>query len=347
VVATKGSLRFSFLGARKVFVVLALFASLFCIGLNSMSATTVGMVQPVIRVFVDARQVVFPDQVPIILSGRTLVPLRFVSEDLGATVEWDGATNSVTMVFGSTRIVLVIGRHEISVNGVARPLDVPAQIIGGRTMVPIRGIFESLGATVSWDQAANAVMITRQQATNPDGRIAFDPAVHILPDGSMQVDKAIEFVMRGMPNLRFTREADGRFFWDYVYVAPPELEGTGFEVELWSIIVQGHRSTFRHSWYVGGDPWIHDSLEVPDKQSLRREIPNLRDWNAVSYVQIRYGVRRRVEGQARIGLTGHVLINWAPADGIDNPVSRGWITPSNNRGPRVQYDLRRIFTWYR
>jgi len=308
-------------------------------------SATVGTIQPLIRVLVDGVEVRFPDQQPIIRSGRTLVPLRFVSEDLGATVHWDDATNSVTMLFGTTRIVLVIGRQEIKVNGVSRRLDVPAQIIGGRTMVPIRGIFESLGATVSWDQATNSVIITRQQAQIP-GRIAFDPAVHVLPNGTMEMNKAIEFAKRALTNATFRFEG-GNLVFNWVYEAPPELVGTNFEVDLWEAVVQGVRGSFRHEWIVvENSPWTHDSLEVKPKQSFSRVVTGLSNTDRIDNIIVRVGVRQTING-VRTG-TGHIVIGWRPMHGSNIPQGNmTWVVPPNNRGALVQYDIRQLFTWLR
>jgi len=320
----------------------ALLVSLSLVVLPTAVPTT--MAAPAVRVLVDAVEVLFPDQVPVISAGRTLVPLRFVSQDLGATVTWDDATSSVTMVFGSTRIVLVIGRQEITVNGVSRRLDVPAQIIGGRTMVPIRGIFESLGATVSWDQATNSVIITRQQAQVP-GRIAFDPAVHVLPNGTMEMNKAIEFAKRALTNATFRFEG-GNLVFNWVYEAPPELASTNFEVDLWSAVVQGVRGSFRHEWIVGNSPLIHDSLEVPDKQSFNRVISGLSNTDRIDNIVVRVGVRQTING-ARTG-TGHILVSWRPMYGVNiSQDGLTWIVPPNNRGALVQYDIRQLFTWLR
>lgn len=342
-----GNIKISFFIARVIFLVAAVATTFIFVGLELNASATVGTTQPDIRVFVDAVQVGFPDQQPIISSGRTLVPLRFVSEDLGATVTWDGATNSVTMVIGNTRILLTIGRHEISVNGVVRPLDVPAQIIGGRTMVPIRGIFESLGATVAWDQAANAVIITRAVGQNP-GRIAFDPAIHINPNHTMNTAKAIEFAVRAFDNARFVREPDGRLFFDWVYVEPVELVGTGFVVDLLSVSLWGQNSAYSFRWVVGDQRHTHSRFEVPAKQNLRRELTGLRDFDGLNFLDVRVAVRRTIPGTQERVSSGHLAILWSPRYGISLPRDMsGWIFPNRHEGPDIDFDIRRLITWLR
>ena len=91
----------------------------------------------------------FPDQQPFVKDGRTLIPIRAVSETIGWKVEWNDGT--VTISSGSNTLVLVINSTTYWVNGQAKTLDVPAQVINGRTMVPVRFIAESFGYTVTYD----------------------------------------------------------------------------------------------------------------------------------------------------------------------------------------------------
>ena len=112
-----------------------------------------------IRVFVDGVQLVF-DQPPIIQNGRTLVPLRGIFEALGAHVTWDGPTQTVTAIKPGVVISLRIGSNILVRNNVNITLDVPAQILNGRTLVPVRAIAESFGADVLWDGPTYTVVIT-------------------------------------------------------------------------------------------------------------------------------------------------------------------------------------------
>ncbi|MCL2838657.1 MAG: WG repeat-containing protein [Oscillospiraceae bacterium] len=100
------------------------------------------------------------DQPPIMQDGRTLVPLRAIFEALGADVEWDGVFQMVTATRGDTVVRLQIGNAVMTVNGENIPLDVPAQIVNDRTLVPARAIAESFGADVQWDGAMQTVIIT-------------------------------------------------------------------------------------------------------------------------------------------------------------------------------------------
>ena len=101
------------------------------------------------------------EQPPVIIEGRTLVPLRAIFEALGATVEWNGETKTVTSTKGDVTIKLAIGSNVLNKNDESVELDVPAQIVGeGYTMVPARAIAESFGVTVDWDDATKTVVLT-------------------------------------------------------------------------------------------------------------------------------------------------------------------------------------------
>ena len=111
-----------------------------------------------IKVYVNDERVKF-DQQPIIVNDRTLVPLRAIFEALGATVDWEDETSTVTSVKDDTTISLQIGDNIMYVNGKGKELDVPAQLVNDRTLVPVRAISEAFGCTVEWDGDTNTVYV--------------------------------------------------------------------------------------------------------------------------------------------------------------------------------------------
>ena len=100
------------------------------------------------------------DQPPIIENGRTLVPLRAIFEAMGADVDWNQSTQTVTAVRGEVTVSLTIGSNVLIKNGTNITLDVPAKIVNGRTLVPVRAIAESFGASVNWNANTRTVIIT-------------------------------------------------------------------------------------------------------------------------------------------------------------------------------------------
>lgn len=97
------------------------------------------------------------DTPPTVVDGRTLVPVRAIFEAIGATVTWDAATNTATGVRGDVVVSIQIDNTTAYVNGAPRTLDVPAQLINNRTMVPARFISESMGCDVTWYQETETV----------------------------------------------------------------------------------------------------------------------------------------------------------------------------------------------
>ncbi|MCL2388553.1 MAG: alpha/beta fold hydrolase [Defluviitaleaceae bacterium] len=114
-----------------------------------------------VNVSIEGLKVNFEGQPPAIVDGRTLVPVRGVFEVLGFDIEWDAETQTVTMMACENYVVIItVGSDTFTTNGEEFTLDVPAQIIGGRTMLPIRAVLESIGLYVGWDEQTSTVLIS-------------------------------------------------------------------------------------------------------------------------------------------------------------------------------------------
>ena len=111
-----------------------------------------------IKVLVNNEPVLF-DSKPIIKDGRTLVPLRAIFEKLGATVDWNDSEKTINALKDDKTLLLTIGSKAAFVNGERKELDVAPEISGGRTLVPVRFIGESLECTVNWDDKTRTVNI--------------------------------------------------------------------------------------------------------------------------------------------------------------------------------------------
>ncbi len=120
-------------------------------------ATTVSAGNPV--VYLNGQKLSFEVE-PAIENGRTLVPLRAIFEAMGASVEWNNSTRTVTAVKGDTTVVLPIGSTQPTVNGREWPLDVPAKIYQDRTLAPLRFVGEAFGGTVAWEASTRTINIT-------------------------------------------------------------------------------------------------------------------------------------------------------------------------------------------
>lgn len=116
-------------------------------------------VQNAVKVEYNKKQIAFPDQAPIISQGRTLVPIRPIAESLGFEVNWNEKTRTVTINKGKDNIRLVVTQKIANKNGQTINLDVPAQIVNKRTVVPVRFIAEALSYKVDWDPKTQTVLI--------------------------------------------------------------------------------------------------------------------------------------------------------------------------------------------
>jgi N-acetylmuramoyl-L-alanine amidase len=95
---------------------------------------------------------------PVIVNGRTLVPARAVFEQLGSQITWDEKKGQVGVVSGDYKILLTINNKKALVNNKSVEMDVPAQIMNSRTLIPLRFVGEQLNMKVSWN--ANEKLVT-------------------------------------------------------------------------------------------------------------------------------------------------------------------------------------------
>ena len=111
------------------------------------------------RVILDKKELIF-DQSSIIENDRALVPIRVISEAMGANVDYDDNTQTITITEGNTVVKLQIGSSDMTVNRKVVKLDVAPKSVNGRTLVPVRAISEAFGANVEWNENLNSIIIT-------------------------------------------------------------------------------------------------------------------------------------------------------------------------------------------
>ena len=155
----------------KIFIFMAVIILMVSIsGLSSYSISNE------VEVNLDGQLLVF-DTKPVIVEGRTMVPLRAVFEALSMEVSWDGTLEKVTAEKDHLTIVLYIGSKTPTVNGKVISVDVASYIDKGRTMVPLRFIAESTGAVVEWDGDTSTVYITSPKDEISEDQIITYPIV--------------------------------------------------------------------------------------------------------------------------------------------------------------------------
>lgn len=204
---------------RKYLVLVAIF-----IGVFSLMPVQVLYSQDEITVKINNKKLGF-DAKPYVKDGRTLVPFRKILEELGTEVSWDSERQIVTAKKNAIEVSLKIGINYGYVNGSKVNLDVPPEIYGGRTFVPLRFISENLGAEVNWEGSTNTVFITYnnnsyklgQEGSFKDYRFSISKIDTSSEPGVLKVIGKFNFDANGV----ILEIAD-----DYGYILPAEIVTT-------------------------------------------------------------------------------------------------------------------------
>lgn len=156
---------------KKLTAILLILVSVFVFAANPVSAQ---ITQPTLLIEINGNPVAFTDALPYIdENNRTMVPVRFVSEALGAQVAWDGATQAVTIRREYDVIRLRMNRREIWVNGDTQQMDTQMVLNreNNRNYVPLRFVSQNLGATIAVEQIVGGMRIRIHQVdvTTPTG----------------------------------------------------------------------------------------------------------------------------------------------------------------------------------
>ncbi|MCQ6559259.1 stage II sporulation protein P [Paenibacillus mendelii] len=160
----------------KVALLLTLFFVLFVAIPNAQAATAAPAAA--IKLYLNGQELTSTIP-PRVIKQTTMVPIRIISEGLGAPVSWDKAEQTVNITQQQTVLVLDISNSQAYVNGQAEKLDQPPTVEKGTTLLPIRFVSERLGVTVIWDAPTNSVHLWKDDLNVPGS----DPAVN--PDGEV------------------------------------------------------------------------------------------------------------------------------------------------------------------
>lgn len=101
------------------------------------------------------------DVAPALKNSRTMLPIRFIAENLDATVDWDSKNSTVIIKGSGIDIKIPVGSKKATVNGQNKELDSPAYVENGRTFTPLRFIAEALGAIVDWNGNLQTIVIRK------------------------------------------------------------------------------------------------------------------------------------------------------------------------------------------
>ena len=157
-----------------------------------------------ITVEIDGQRVNFSDQQAVVVGGRTLVPVRGVFETLGYSVNWEQSTRTATLSNGVNTVLVTVDSPVAISNGKPLSLDVPAQVINGRTMLPFRAVLESVGCGVDWDGNNRTVKVSSGNRNRPSNNSSSIPTKWAsipnehktgsgddLPDGSRKSSQSV------------------------------------------------------------------------------------------------------------------------------------------------------------
>jgi hypothetical protein len=266
-----------------------------------------------INVEVDGQRVFFNNARPQMISGRVMVPLRGVLEQMGAYVQWDSSTRMVTARKGEFDIAMRIGQRAAQVNGRTTYLDVPAMILHGSTMVPLRFMSEALGADVDWIAATQTVRIdTSLDVSDPRFPTppppTTNPTIYAFrvdaPNGVLRAGDMIRMELRGTPSAdvhfsipgvtdtkRMREESPG------VYVAewtvPRNADGLRESAIYATLTAGGTQRTIRAT---------EDAGDLPPRDTLPPTISDFEPKNAERVNTARPLIQARIQDRGEAGV---------------------------------------------
>lgn len=135
-----------------------------------------------------------PNITPKVINGRTLVPVRFISEAMGASVDWYEGSGKIEIKNDDTKITLNVNSDIMTVGEGEVKLDTPAQVIDGRTYVPVRAIAEALDKKVTYDKSGLIVLADRENFFDMQSDVGIFKSlagklIYDVPSGEELVEK--------------------------------------------------------------------------------------------------------------------------------------------------------------
>lgn len=187
-----------------------------------------------IKVVLNGEEIKF-DQPPMMINNRVMVPVRKIFEAMGAIVNWNENTQTVTSTKNSTIITMQVGDYIINKNGVESYFNVATQIVNDRTLVPVRAVAESLGAEVIWNDDIQTVFIDTSAKIN---------AIIVNADEDITGNDAA-FVKNVLLNNKLAKVNENNFHWIF------EPSETLFNAAVNATILQAGESDITYFYYSG------------------------------------------------------------------------------------------------
>lgn len=209
---------------------------------------------------------------PIVVDGRTMVPIRAVVEELGGEVSWDAAARTVTVTKDSDVISLTIDSNLAEVNSQSVELDTTPVIVNERTLLPLRFVSENLGAEVVWNAENRQITITGQNDAPVDETEI--QQTDELTTEQLTTEQTTEQTEQTAVNL-----SDGKIL--IVYFTMPESDGVDTVAGASRVVVDGElygsvefmANTIQET--TGGD--LFEIKTVQDYPTLHEPLVDLAD----------------------------------------------------------------------
>jgi len=193
---------------------------------------------------------------PQIINGRTMVPLRSIFEALGAEVVWDDATKTATSYLGGVEVKVTIGADKLIKDGEEKPLDVPAQIIDSRTLVPVRAISEAYNCEVKWDDATKTASIKMPEKEFANiKKIENDPCDILGKSGLYSMGQSVVEIVKDPDDennnvIKVKSNATGKSY-AYVWSNMQFVAGVTYKVAFDGRFISGYNGEEAEKGYIG------------------------------------------------------------------------------------------------
>lgn len=273
--------------------------------------TFVGYATNDISVTLNGEKLIFDVQ-PQLIDNRTMVPLRKIFEAMGAEVEWNNDTQTVTATKNSERVIATVNNKNAYVSGDTKVLDVPPLIVDGRTMVPTRFVAESFGANVSWDESTRTVVIiTKWDGT---GEIPYYKNYSDVPDFGAIV---------GVPSVEYNPSTSGVIYkYNIKDILKSDLshylsvmEDSGFTVKIGASIPY---VCSKNGLYVDIviDDYVNICITLPKNQISSVNVQEFNnssvEWKECS----QFGIKYKIPSDWKEPVIKNNIIYYYPIDGM-------------------------------
>lgn len=231
--------------------------------------TTAIFGESMINIIVNGKAIDLKDSQPYInADSRTMVPIRFISENLGAAVKWDGVNKTVTVEAEGKDIKVVVNQRSAKLNNNEIKMDTEAVNKDGRVYVPLRAISELLGAEVGWDQNTKTVTITTGSKTieQPKPQPVPVPIPQPVNDGIPE------------PNIDIITYYHDEWETKHFQIAIKNINDYSSDTQF-RIVCTSHEelnSYEQPSWYVENKWYFYDKTEWINQSTIaEKEVPTI------------------------------------------------------------------------